>query len=56
MSGEEAKDFKGIITMVAVKQAGKCLIRAVQNTRDDEAIGKESLNHLTSGSRGASAS
>jgi hypothetical protein len=28
-SGEEAKDFKGIITMVAVKQDGKWLIRAV---------------------------
>jgi uncharacterized protein (TIGR02246 family) len=31
-SGEEAKDFKGIITMVTVKQDGEWLIRAVQNT------------------------
>ena len=31
-SGEEAKDFKGIITMVMVKQDGKWLIRALQNT------------------------
>jgi uncharacterized protein (TIGR02246 family) len=31
-SGEEAKDFKGIITMVMVKQNGLWLIRALQNT------------------------
>lgn len=31
-SGEEGKDFKGIITMVMVKQDGKWLIRALQNT------------------------
>lgn len=31
-SGEEAKDFKGIITMVMVQQGGKWLIRALQNT------------------------
>jgi hypothetical protein len=30
-SGEEVKDFKGIITMVMVKQEGMCLIRALQN-------------------------
>jgi uncharacterized protein (TIGR02246 family) len=31
-SGEEVKDFKGIITMVTVKQDGRWLIRALQNT------------------------
>ena len=31
-SGEEAKEFKGIITMVMVKRDGKWLIRALQNT------------------------
>lgn len=31
-SGEEVKDFKGIITMVMVKQNGVWLIRALQNT------------------------
>jgi hypothetical protein len=31
-AGKEAKDFKGIITMVMVKQADTWLIRAVQNT------------------------
>jgi uncharacterized protein (TIGR02246 family) len=31
-SGEEAKDFEGIITMVMVKQVDTWLIRAVQNT------------------------
>jgi uncharacterized protein (TIGR02246 family) len=31
-SGEEVKDFKGIITMVTVKQNGMWLIRALQNT------------------------
>jgi len=31
-SGEEARDFKGIITMVMVKRDGKWLIRALQNT------------------------
>jgi hypothetical protein len=31
-SGEEAKDFKGILTMVMVQQGGKWLIRALQNT------------------------
>jgi uncharacterized protein (TIGR02246 family) len=32
LSGEEAKDFKGIITVVTVKQNGTWLIRALQNT------------------------
>ena len=31
-SGEEVEDFKGIITMVMVKQNGMWLIRALQNT------------------------
>jgi uncharacterized protein (TIGR02246 family) len=31
-SGEEATDFKGMITMVMVKQNGRWLIRALQNT------------------------
>ena len=31
-SGEEAKDFRGVITMVMVKRGGKWLIRALQNT------------------------
>lgn len=31
-SGEEAEDFKGMITMVMVKQNGMWLIRALQNT------------------------
>ena len=31
-SGEEVKDFKGIITMVTVKRNGTWLIRALQNT------------------------
>ena len=40
--GEEAKDFKGIITMVALKQDGKWLIRAVQNTVSIPAMTKPS--------------
>jgi uncharacterized protein (TIGR02246 family) len=31
-SGEEVNDFKGIVTMVTVKQNGRWLIRALQNT------------------------
>ena len=31
-SGEEVTDFRGIITMVMVKQDGRWLIRALQNT------------------------
>jgi hypothetical protein len=31
-TGEDARDFKGIITMVMVRRGGTWLIRAVQNT------------------------
>jgi uncharacterized protein (TIGR02246 family) len=35
-SGEELKDFRGIMTLVMVKQDGKWLIRALHNTVADE--------------------